>query len=153
VNINYILGREELLDHIKCLWEELNGIHLEKSLHFKDFYSNNTFEARKKILLEAAQKGQMFIALAYAEDLLIGCCVAGLVDGTGEIHSLFVAERYRKNGIATCLMNKSLNWLKQNNSRKTVVKVIVGNEDVWGFYARHGFFPRLTELQIISDQQ
>jgi ribosomal protein S18 acetylase RimI-like enzyme len=93
----------------------------------------------------------MLIVLAYEKDLLIGYCVTSLVDGVGEVDSLFVSENYRKNGIATCLMDTSLNWLKQNNSQETVVKVSVGNEDAFGFYARQGFFPRLIELQMISE--
>jgi ribosomal protein S18 acetylase RimI-like enzyme len=150
VDIHYILGGEELLDNIKCLWEKLNGIHREKSIHFKNFYSENTFAARKKLLLAAAQKGQLLIILAYEKDVLIGYCIASLVDEIGEIDSLFVSEKHRKHGIATCLMEKSLNWLKQSNPSKTGLKVSVGNEGVFGFYARHGFFPRLTELQMIS---
>jgi ribosomal protein S18 acetylase RimI-like enzyme len=98
-----------------------------------------------------AQKGQMLIVLAYEKDLLIGYCITSLVDGVGEIDSLFVSENYRGNGIATCLMDTSLNWLKQNNSQKTIVKVSAGNEDAFDFYARQGFFPRLIELQMISE--
>ena len=97
-----------------------------------------------------AEKGQMLIVLAYEKDLLIGYCIASLVEEVGEIDSIFVSENYRKCGIATCLMDTSLHWLKQNNPIKTVVKVSIGNEDVFGFYARYGFLPRLTELQMIS---
>jgi len=151
MNVHYVIGNEELLDAIQFLWEELNKMHLEKSVHFKDFYSKNTFEIRKEALLKAAQKGQILIVLAYDEDFLIGYCVASLVDEVGEIDSLFVSASYRGNGIAMHLMEKSLNWLKQNAPRKTVIKVSAGNEDVFGFYAKHGFFPRLSELQMISE--
>jgi ribosomal protein S18 acetylase RimI-like enzyme len=151
MNIHYVTGNEELLDAIQFLWEELNKIHLEKSVHFRDFYSRNTFEIRKETLLKTAQKGHMLIVLAYDEDFLIGYCVASLVDGVGEIDSLFVSVSYRGNGIGKHLMEKSLNWLKQNAASKTVIKVSVGNEDVFGFYTKHGFFPRLSELQMISE--
>jgi ribosomal protein S18 acetylase RimI-like enzyme len=151
VDIHYILGNEELLDNIKCLWEKLNEMHLKKSVNFKDFFSKHTFEARKKSLLAIAQKGQMLIVLAYEKDLLIGYCIASLVDEVGEINSLFVSENYRKCGIATHLMDTSLNWLKQNNPSKTVVKVSVGNETVFEFYARYGFSPRFTELEMVPE--
>ena len=150
MDIHYILGSEELLDNIKCLWEELNEMHLQKSINFKDFFSKNTFEARKKTLLAIAQKGQMLIILAYENDVLIGYCIASLVDEIGEINSLFVSENYRTCGVATCLMDTSLNWLSQKNPSKTVVKVSIGNETVFEFYARYGFLPRFTELEMVS---
>lgn len=50
-NIRYVFGKEDLLDCIKPLWQELNKLHLDKSPCFKDFYANNTVETRKASLL------------------------------------------------------------------------------------------------------
>ncbi|HCC35250.1 MAG TPA: N-acetyltransferase [Ruminococcaceae bacterium] len=149
MDIRYVSGGEELLDIIRDLWQELNNLHLEKSPHFRALYAQNTFEARKNSLLAAAKKGSLLTALAYDGDLPVGYCIASLVEGTGEIESLFVLESYRKNGIAARLMDEALKWLAQLNPTKTVVKVSVGNENAFGFYARYGFLPRLTELQKI----
>ena len=150
VDIHYVLGSVELLDNVKPLWEELNKLQLQKSTNFKDFFSKNTFEERKKKLLAIAQKGPMLTILAYEKDLLIGYCIASVADEVGEINSLFVSETHRNCGIATYLMDISLNWLKQKNPSKTVVKVSTGNEVVFEFYAKYGLLPRFTELEMIS---
>jgi ribosomal protein S18 acetylase RimI-like enzyme len=150
-NIRYEWGNEESLDSIKMLWEGLNNLHLEKSPYFKIFYAKNTFEARKATLLSTAQKGQLSVVSAYDETLLVGYCVASIVDGVGEFDSIYISNDYRKKGIANNLMEKVLDWLKQNNPKKVTVKVSVGNEDVFGFYSKYGFYPRLTELQMIPE--
>ena len=146
-NIHYAFGKEDLLDSVKVLWQELNKLHLEKSPHYKEFYANNTFEARKESLLSTARKGRLCIMLAYDADMIVGYCIASVVDDTGEIDSIYVSNNYRKMGIAGNLMDKALDWLKQSNSKKMVIKVSVGNEEVFGFYAKYGFYPCLTELR------
>ena len=45
-------------------------------------------------------------------------------------------------------MAASLNWIMSCNAKKTIVKVSVGNEEVFGFYSKYGFAPRLIELQL-----
>ncbi len=151
MNIKYVLGNEELLDSVKALWEELNQLHLEKSPYFKSFYANNTFEARKATLLSTSPKGQICVILAYDQDAVIGYCIVSVADETGEIDSIFVCDPYRNKGIASTLMEKALTWLKQSGPKTMVIKVSVGNEEVFAFYAKYGFYPRLTELQIISE--
>lgn len=151
MNIRYVSGKEDLLDSVKALWEELNKLHIDKSPYYKDFYANNTFEARKTTLLSTAQKGQLYIVLAYNASFVVGYCIASLVDDTGEIDSIFVSSDYRKMGIAGNLMDKALNWLRQSNPMKIVIKVSVGNEEVFGFYAKYGFYPCLTELRMPHD--
>lgn len=149
--INYIIGNEELLDRVKDLWTELNQLHAEKSIYNKKYYANNTFEARKKALLSTSRNGQLCIVLAHDETALVGYCIASIVAETGEIDSIFVTKSYRKKGIAGNMMNQALDWLKRRNPNKTVIKVSVGNEEVYGFYAKFGFYPYLTELQKISE--
>ena len=149
--IRYTAGNAELLDRIEPLWAELNAIHQAKSVHFKAHYAGFTFEARKKMLLQAAEKGCLFVILAYDNELLVGYCVASVIDELGEVDSIFVSEAYRKKGIASSLMERALEWLNANGAVKIALKVSVGNEEVLGFYARYGFLPRLIELQRFSD--
>ena len=148
-NIHYVFGKEDILDRVKPLWQELNKLHLDKSPYFRDAYANNTFETRKATLLSTAQKGQLSIILAYDAASVVGYCIASVVDDTGEIDSIFVSTSYRKMGIAGNLMDTALNWLKERNPKNIVIKVSVGNEQVFGFYAKYGFYPCLTELQML----
>ena len=151
-DIRYIEGNEEILDRIEPLWKALNAIHLEKSVHFKEHYTSFTFAARKKALLSAAEKGRLLALLACVEDQPVGYCVASAVDGEGEVDSLYVCEEYRRKGVAKNLMERALAWLEQSGAGRITLKVSVGNEEVLGFYARFGFFPRLAELQRTKKQ-
>ena len=150
-NIHYVFGKEDLLDCVKPLWQELNKLHLDQSPCFKDFYASNTFETRKAALLSTARKGQLSIILACDAAPVVGYCIASTVGNTGEIDSIFVSSGYRKMGIAGHLMDKALSWLKERKPKNMVVKVSAGNEKVFGFYARYGFYPCLTELQMLPD--
>ena len=146
-NIYCVLGKEDLLDHVKPLWQELNKQHLNQSPYFKDSYAANTFEARKAVLLSTAQKGQLCVILAYDAAVVVGYCIASVVGDTGEIDSIFVSCNYRKMGIAGDLMDNALHWLRERDPKNLIVKVSVGNEEVFGFYAKYGFYPCLTELR------
>ena len=48
-------------------------------------------------------------------------------------------------------MKESLHWIKSFEVKKTIVKVSVGNEEVFGFYSKYGFAPRLIELQLVPE--
>ena len=117
--IEFITGDTSLLDEIKELWEELNQFHIEKSVDFKNHYKAFTFAARKESIVRHIENGALLVAIAYCNNLKIGYCISSVVDGIGEIDSIFVKTGYRK------------------------------SEEVFGFYSKYGFAPCLTELQII----
>ena len=147
--IEFITGDTSLLDEIKELWEELNQFHIEKSVDFKNHYKAFTFAARKESIVRHIENGALLVAIAYCNNLKIGYCISSVVDGIGEIDSIFVKTGYRKSDVGHKLMEMSLDWMKTNAAKKIVVKVSVGNEEVFGFYSKYGFAPCLTELQII----
>jgi len=144
-------GNEKLLADIEELWEQLNQLHMAKSLDFKHHYRTFTFQARSKSLLSIAEKGKLFIAIAHHREEKIGYIVSSIIDETGEIDSVFIKPEYRKKGVGNMLMEASLNWIKTNNVKLIRVAVSVGNEEVFGFYAKYGFKPRLTVLQFGSE--
>ena len=147
--IEFITGDTSPLDEIKELWEELNQFHIEKSVDFKNHYKAFTFAARKESIVRHIENGALLVAIAYCNNLKIGYCISSVVDGIGEIDSIFVKTGYRKSDVGHKLMEMSLDWIKTNAAKKIVVKVSVGNEEVFGFYSKYGFAPCLTELQII----
>ena len=147
--IEFITGDTSLLDEIKELWEELNQFHIEKSVDFKNHYKAFTFAARKESIVRHIENGALLVAIAYCNNLKIGYCISSVVDGIGEIDSIFVKTGYRKSDVGHKLMEMSLDWIKTNAAKKIVVKISVGNEEVFGFYSKYGFAPCLTELQII----
>ena len=146
--IDLVCGDLGILDDIKDLWEELNLLHLEKSRDFKHYYKDFTFDSRKAALVDYANRGELFIVIAYHKSTKIGYCIASVVDRIGEIDSIYIRPDYRKDHVGKMLMDTSLQWINSCDVNKVIVKVSVGNEEVFGFYSKYGFVPRLTELQL-----
>ena len=146
-------GDERLLCDIEELWKQLNQLHIEKSPDFKEYYRTTSFQTRSQGFLSAAKRGKLFISIAYCGEEKIGYVVASVVDETGEVDSIFVKPDYRNKHIGDLLMEASLNWIMTNNVKLTRIAVSVGNEEVFGFYAKYGFKPRLSVLQFIPESQ
>jgi ribosomal protein S18 acetylase RimI-like enzyme len=147
--IKYITGDETIIDDVGELWGELNRVHFEKALDFKHHYESFTFCDRKRLLLSHANRGKMFVVVACHNDAKVGYCISSVTDGVGEIDSIYIKPDYRGNRIGDKLVEKALAWIALNNARKCIVKVVIGNEDVFGFYSKYGFKPRLTELELL----
>lgn len=152
--IKYSHGNQGVLDEIKPLWDGLNEHHLLLSPYFKKHYQTLTFEARKTDFLKKAKKTQMRIDLATDKTTLqnVGYIVSTIDKAkTGEIESIFVNPSYRGFGVGDTLIKKSLEWMDKKGVITKVVEVGVGNEQVFGFYSRYGFYPRKTLLKQIKD--
>lgn len=147
--ITYKLGDERNVDELKELWDELNQMHAEKSVHFKGYYQNFTFEERKQVLLKHAQGGEVLVVIAFDGASKIGLCAATFGDKRGTIESLYVRPKYRKERVGAALIEQVLAWLKERDPATINLRVAVGNEEVLGFYARYGFKPRTMELQLM----
>ena len=154
-NIIYEEGNEELLDAIQPLWEKLNEEHRQLSKHFSDVFLNNNFDKRKRGLLELAKTAQIRVDLVKdsTSNQYIGYCVSTVdQQKVGEIESLFVEESYRGLKIGDMLMKKSLSWMDQFPTVKKVIKVAYGNEKVFSFYNKYGFFPRSYTFEQIENK-
>lgn len=133
---------------IKPLWEKLNSIHLQDSHFFKEHFQTFTFEKRSEKFREL-RNNMLYIKIAEGPKKdIIGYCVSPIEKSVGEIASIFVEEKYRKYGIGKQLIDNSIKWLKENNCSKILVAVAEGHESVFKFYAKFGFYPRLTYLQL-----
>jgi GNAT superfamily N-acetyltransferase len=136
------------IDCIRSLWDKLNRIHLEDSHYFKEHYQKFSFEKRcEKFNLLSSD--DIFIEGIFSSksNIPVGYCISTVDGNVGEIDSLFVEENYRKHGYGTQLVEHSLKWLKNKKCISICVAVAEGNESVYGFYQRFGFYPRLTYLQ------
>ncbi len=151
--IKYTVTDQTGLDQIKTLWEGLNSCMGERSTYFKQHFAAMTWAKRKADLLEKAAKGLMRIDLAV--DKATGQSVGYLVSSVntkkiGEIESIFVCKAYRDMGVGDQLMKNALAWMDQNGSVEKIVEASVGNEQVFGFYGRYGFLPRLIQLKQVT---
>jgi len=150
-DVHFVEGSAELLDKVGILWRKLNRHHQTISTHFRDSMALMTFEQRRASWLKRTESGQLRIDIAVLrqQEDPIGYCITTIDNTLGEIESLFVDEAYRKMGLGTVLMERSLNWLDQNSITKKRLNVAMGNDEVLNFYRRFGFLPRA----IILEQQ
>jgi len=150
LKIAYTETNEQGLDLIKTLWQKLNELHEELSKRNVAHFHEMTFERRKEDLLKKSAGGNLRIDLTRDTETkeLIGYCVTTInTDSHGEIESIYIEPDYRRNGIGDTLMKKSLKWLEEKAVSRKILVVAAGNEEVFDFYSRYGFYPRATILE------
>ena len=141
------LAREDL-SLIKPLWERLNRLHREKSVHFADHFDRFTFDARSRELVLKSRLG-IFAARHGKGEPYEAYCIVSLEGGTGEIDSLYVSPDCRGTGTGSRLMERGLEWLAGSGCEKIRISVAHGNEQALGFYEKFGFKKRFTVLEQI----
>lgn len=147
MGIEYRLGGPELLDRVAGLWEALRELHAEIDPRWAAMTRRRSWEDRCSDLLAKAQSGQMLVEIAVYQDKPIAYCIS-TIDGNqkGEIDSLYVSDDWQCQGIGSCLLKKSLDWLKSQNTPIQQVAVREGNEKALSFYLRCGFMPLMRIL-------
>lgn len=150
MQISYVIGKEELLNEVKPLWERLNEHHKNKTTYFYDKFNKFTFDKRMNGLLEEDIEVSIIIARNENINLNVGYCITTInKNDMGEIQSIFIDKEYRKYGIGEELMDRALNFLNERNIEKIIVGVAEGNEEAIGFYEKFGFRKRTTILERI----
>jgi len=147
------IGEIEL---IRPLWKQLNEYHHTKASHFKTHYERMTFEHRRLYFCKLHESGQLRVDLAMdtTTGMYVGYCVSSLsAEKTGEVESLFVDAAYRSAGIGTALVIRGLTWMDSQGAIRKRVSVGNGNEAVWAFYRKFGFYPRMTLLEQKTDRE
>jgi ribosomal protein S18 acetylase RimI-like enzyme len=156
VNIAYIETDGKDIDLVRPLWEQLREHHRARSTNFAPHYEATTFDHRKSDLLYKTKDGLMHIDFAkdMASGRYVGYCISSIVmdhdEKVGEIDSIFVDKTYRLEGIGDTLIKKALGWMDLQCVDVKKVSVGSGNEEVFPFYARYGFYPRMTTLEQVK---
>lgn len=129
------------IELIKPLWEKLNSIHFDKSVHFKEKYDKFTFDKRMEPINKKAQKGIIKIDMLLDIDNgnYVGYCLSSIEDDLGEIESLYIENQYRKLKFGDKLMRSALNWFEANSITNIQINVSYGNDGVIPFYESYGF--------------
>lgn len=101
---------------------------------------------------------QAFLMIAEADDRLIGYVffiaeTEILEKESGQIYvqDIMVAERYRKKGIGSALMDSVRGVMGELGVRQIDLQVLVGNEPAKLFYKRQGFETAYLGLKTIVD--
>lgn len=130
------------IELIKPLWEKLNSIHFNSSVHFKSKYEKFTFERRMESILKKAQNGIIRIDMLLDSDTgeYIGYCLSSIEDKLGEIESIFIESNYRKFKLGDKLMRSSLKWFELNLVTNIQINVVYANDEALPFYEYYGFY-------------
>jgi GNAT superfamily N-acetyltransferase len=151
----FICGGVELIDSIREMWHQLNLHASKRSPFFSDQFSERTFQLRKEEMVSKAKTCRLRIEIARdataSRDL--GYCASSIdYFGNGEIESLFVDDEARRRGVGDALMRRTMEWMRQQGARSTVVFTVYGDESIFSFYARYGFRPKMVMLESSLDQ-
>ena len=130
------------IELIKPLWEQLNSIHLDKSIYFKNKYEKFTFEKRMKSIYEKDEKGIIRLDMLLDSDTgdYIGYCLSSIVDNLGEIEYIYMEKQYRKFGLGGKLMDNALRWFGLNEITNIQIGVVYSNDEALAFYEHYGFY-------------
>ena len=130
------------LELIKPLWEQLNSVHIDKSIYFKNKYEQFTFGKRMEAIYEKSQKGIVKIDKHLDKDNenYIGYCLSSIEDNLGEIESIYIESNYRKFRLGDKLMKNALNWLEANKTVNITINVVYANDEVLPFYEWYVFY-------------
>lgn len=131
---------------IRELWEELNKIHYNDSVNFKNYFESFTFDQRIKAF-ESIEDKYIRIEIVQIKDEIIGYCISTITNEIGDIQSLFIDSEYRSHGFGEKLVNNALSWFRSADCNRYQVTVAEGHESVFGFYKKMGFYPRKTVLE------
>jgi GNAT superfamily N-acetyltransferase len=143
------------IDLIRPLWSQLNEYMFTRATTFRSHFEQMTFDKRKAYFEKVAAAGLLRLDLASADSKnsrYVAYCVSSFsAEKTGEIESIFVEDPVRSWGIGSVLMTKALVWFNENGSVRNRISASDGNEGVWEFYKKFGFYPRLTVLEQKRD--
>lgn len=133
-------GMDEI-ELIRPLWEQLNLVHLEKSIYFKKKYKEFTFDKRMESIDKKAKDCNMKLDILFDSESgnYIGYCLSSIKEELGEIESIYIDRNYRKSGLGGKLMESALKWFESNNISNIQINVVYANDDALPFYERYGF--------------
>ncbi|HSL94057.1 MAG TPA: GNAT family N-acetyltransferase [Bacillota bacterium] len=147
-DLSFIAGGEELLAEIGTLWEALNKHHTARAPHFADVFAANTYGKRVQSILAHAALGLRVIVAVTDEGEQAGYCISTVNDRrVGEIDSLYVLPQFRRAKLGEALLQRSIEWLNSQEVSRIFLEVAAGNEEVYGFYEKFGFYPAKTVLE------
>lgn len=153
MKIGYIEKGKPDLDKIVPLWEMQKEYHRALSKHFSGNFVKMTWTTRRNELIKKSEGGFLRLDVATSTDTStnIGYCISTVSKaGQGELDSIFILSEYRKHGIGDRLMRRALTWMDEKHARAKILIVGAGNEQVFSFYSRYGFYPRSIVLEQVE---
>ncbi len=136
---------EKDIYEVEFLWKKLNLYLQQCSKYFSKEMKEKSFQDR---ISEICSKDAIInISIAFVDEMKIGYCISKILDGVGEISSIYVKNGFRHIGIGSKLMHAALDWIESNYVNAITINVAVGNEKVLSFYNKFNFFERHLVLK------
>ncbi len=148
-SFQFKVGSVELLPYCQNLWELFIENQIQNAGEMADGIAACLQSQRDGDLLAKTDDGKLHIQLVYTSNHQdpIGFCITSLSsDRLGEVEALYVLDQYQGNHLGTKLLETSLQWLEVNNALEQKLIVAAGNEEVFSFYQKFGFYSGYTTL-------
>lgn len=142
-------GNAELLPYCESLWDLFIHSQIKNAGVMSDGISEYIQGMRNGDLLTKTARGKLHIQLVDLGDINkpIGFCITSLSkDKIGEVEVLYILEEYQGNHLGTQLLQTALKWMAVHNVMEKRLKVVVGNENIFGFYQKFKLYPVYTAL-------
>lgn len=146
---NFVEGNVELLNQCQALWELFISNQIENAGNISIGVEEYIRSFKDGGLLRKTQGGKLYVQLIFVKDRRepIGFCITSLTkELVGEVEALYVMDRYQGNKLGGQLFKNALAWMKNQGVIEEKLIVVTGNEKVYNFYAKYGFFPAYSTL-------
>ncbi len=142
-------GCSELLPACRPLWDLFIRNQAQNAGEMAVGVEEYLRSLRDYGLLSKTQGGQLHVQLVLleAQGEPVAFCITSLTQElVGEVEALFVVEPYQGHKLGGQLFQNALAWMEQEGAIEQRLVVAVGNEAVFGFYEKYGFFPGYSTL-------
>lgn len=130
------------IELIEPLWNQLNSVHFDKSIYFKNRFETLTFDKRMQSIYKKAQQGMIKLDMLWdsGKEKYVGYCLSSIEDHVGELESIYIENEYRKFGLGAKFMKSALEWFESNEITNIQINVVYANDEALPFYERYGFY-------------
>lgn len=119
------------------LIREMEACDVEAASRIESEAFSMPWSARDFLEMVEADYADYYVA--QLDDEIVGCCGIRNIAGEGEITNVVVAAEYRKNGIATKMLEYMLKKAKEKGIGDCTLEVRVSNQPAIRLYERFGF--------------
>lgn len=131
-------------DAIKCnelltkliLNESLYDKNLKKDYKVKEYFEN-IYESKNNVLFIVKDDNDMAIGYAYCKIIITDS--GPHINHIALLDGLYIDEKYRKQGIATKLIEGCKKWAIEVGAKVFELNVLSENEEAMGLYRKIGF--------------
>jgi GNAT superfamily N-acetyltransferase len=132
---------------IEKLWLKNAEYHNTSSKYFSTDIQEGIFQKR----LESWQHSEnLKFTIAKEDETIIGYCISSAQKKIGVIESLYVDEKYRKQGIGKALVTIHIKWFESLKCKKYSVTTVYENPIAISFYKAVGLFPKKIVMESIE---